>query len=106
LSALLDAVVLAAVTRDDVADYVAAFFRVWSLLIIAYIVMSLVFAFARVPYNRWLMRVFEFLKDVSEPLLAPFRRIIPSLGPFDFSPILALIALSIVGSIVVSLIRG
>jgi YggT family protein len=102
----VNAVLLAAVTRDDVADYVAAFFRVWSLLIFAYIVMSLVFAFARVPYNRWLMRVFEFLREVSEPLLAPFRRIIPSFGAFDFSPILALLALNFVGAIVVSIVRG
>jgi YggT family protein len=102
----MSAAILAAVTRGDVADYVSAFFRVWSLLILAYIVFSLVFAFGRVPYNRILMRVFEFLRDVAEPLLAPFRRIIPSFGPFDFSPILALLALNFVGAIVVSIIRG
>ena len=93
-------------TRDDVADYVAAFFNVWTLLIFAYIVMSLVFAFARVPYNRYLMGFFEFLKGVAEPILAPFRRIIPTFGPFDFSPILALIALRIVSALIVALIRG
>jgi YggT family protein len=99
-------VLLAAITRGDVADYVAAFFRVYSLLILAYIVLSLVFAFARLPYSRVLTAIFEFLREVAEPLLRPFRRILPSMGPFDFSPILALLALGIVGSIVVSLIRG
>ncbi len=98
--------VLAAVTRDDVADYVAAFFNVWTLLIFAYIVMSLVFAFAKVPYNRYLMGLFEFLKGVADPILAPFRRILPTFGPLDFSPILALIALRIVGALIVALIRG
>ena len=97
---------LAAITRGDVADYVAAFFRVWSLLILAYIVLSLVYAFGRLPYSRVLTTIFEFLRDVAEPLLRPFRRILPNFGPFDFSPILALIALGVVGSIVVSVIRG
>jgi YggT family protein len=98
--------ILAAITRDDVADYVSAFFRVWSLLILAYIVLSLVYAFGKLPYSRVLTVIFEFLRDVAEPLLKPFRRILPNLGPFDFSPILALIALGIVGSIVVSIVRG
>lgn len=99
--------ILAAVDRGDVADFVETLLWVYTLLVFAYIVMSLVFAFARsIPYNRVLMGVFEFLKDVSEPLLAPFRKIIPSFGPFDFSPIVALIVLRIVGAIVVSLIRG
>jgi YggT family protein len=98
--------VLAAISRGDVADYVAALFRVYSLLILAYIVLSLIYAFGRLPYSRALNTVFEFLREVAEPLLRPFRRIIPSFGPFDFSPIVALIALGIVGSIVVSVIRG
>jgi len=94
-------------TRSEIADYVAALFRVYSLLILAYIVLRLVFAFARnLPYNRVLDKVYAFLRDVSEPLLAPFRRVLPSFGGFDFSPILALVALGIVGSVVVSLIRG
>ena len=96
-----------ALTRGDVADYVAALFRVYTLIVIAYIVTSLIFAFgARPPYNRALNAVLEFLRDVSEPLLRPFRAILPNLGPLDLSPIVALFALGIVGSIIVSLIRG
>ncbi len=102
----MSATLLAAVTRGDVADYVAAFIRVYSLLVLAYIVFSLVYAFGRVPYSRILNAIYEFLRQVSEPLLAPFRRVLPSMGPFDLSPILALLALNIVGSIVVALIRG
>ena len=97
----------AAIDRGDVADFVETLLWVYTLLVFGYIIMSLVFAFARgIPYNRVLMGVFEFLKDVSEPLLAPFRKVIPSFGPFDFSPIVALIVLRIVGAIVVSIIRG
>ena len=97
---------LAAVTRDDVADYVAALFNVYTLLIFAYIILSLIYAFGRLPYVRWLTAIFEFLRDISEPVLAPIRKVMPRFGPFDFSPIVALILIRIVGAIVVGLIRG
>ena len=105
----MSGLLIEATTRGDVADYVGAFFRVYSLLIIAYVVVSLVLAFGGRPpggYSRPFDVVFTFLRDVSDPLLRPFRRLLPSFGGFDFSPILALIALGIVGSIVVGLIRG
>ena len=99
--------VIPALTRNDVADYVQALFRVYSLIIIAYIVSSLFFAFGgRIPYSRWSRAILDFLRDVSEPLLRPFRAILPNIGPLDISPMLALIALNIVGAIVVNIIRG
>ena len=101
---VLAAFVLATV-RQDIAGYVRAVVGVYTLLIIAYIVVNLIFAFgARPPYNRAVNAILEFLRDVSEPLLRPFRRIIPTLGPLDLSPIVALLLLGIVGSIVVNLI--
>ena len=95
-----------ALGRGDVADYVAAFSYVLSLLILAYIVLSLIRSFARLPYSPALDRVEAFLRSVAEPILAPFRRILPMFGPLDLSPIVALIALRIVTAIVVGLIRG
>jgi YggT family protein len=35
----------------------------------------------------------RFIYAISEPYLEPFRRIIPTFGMFDFSPIVAIIAL-------------
>ena len=96
-----------ALTRNDIANYVAALFRVYGLIIIAYIVSSLFFSFGgRIPYSRWSRAILDFLRDVSEPLLRPFRAILPNFGPLDLSPMVALIALGVVGSIVVNLIRG
>jgi pyrroline-5-carboxylate reductase len=48
--------------------------------------------------------ILDFLRDVSEPYLRIFRRLPLRLGAFDFSPIVALLVLRIVGGIVVSLI--
>ena len=100
-------VLILALTRNDIADYVQALFRVYSLIIIAYIVSSLFFAFGgRIPYSRWSRAILDFLRDVSEPVLRPFRAILPNIGPLDLSPMLAIIALNIVGAIVVNIIRG
>jgi uncharacterized protein YggT (Ycf19 family) len=99
--------VLAAVTRDDVAGYVQALIQVYTLLIFAYIVSSLVFSMgARIPYNRGVNAVLGFLRDVCEPYLRIFRRFIPMVGPLDLSPIVGIFVLQIVGQLVVNLIRG
>jgi YggT family protein len=93
--------------RQDIADYVQAVFYVYTLLIIAYILSSLFFAFGgRVPYSRWFSALLGFLRDVCEPYLSIFRRFIPPLGPLDLSPLIGIILLNIVGGIIVSLIRG
>ena len=93
--------------RDEVAGYVGAIFLVYTLLIIAYILSSMFFAFGgRVPYARWSSAVLGFLRDVCEPYLGLFRRFIPPLGPIDISPIVAILVLQIVGGIIVSAIRG
>jgi YggT family protein len=96
-----------AVDRSDIANYVNAVFLVYSLIIIAYILVSLVLSLGgRPPYARAFDVVLTFLRDVSEPYLRIFRRFIPSMGGFDFSPILALIVLGLANRIIVNLIAG
>jgi YggT family protein len=98
---------IVAAVRNDIADFVAALITVYTLIILAYIVINLIFAFgARPGYYRWLDAVLTFLRDVSEPYLRIFRRFIPPIGPLDLSPIVAIFVLQIVGSIVVSAIDG
>jgi YggT family protein len=98
--------VVLATFRDQLASYVQAVFWVYTILIIAYILSSLIFAFGgRVPYSRWSSALLGFLRDVCEPYLSIFRRFIPPLGPLDLSPIIALVLLNIVGGVIVSLIR-
>jgi YggT family protein len=91
--------------RQEIADFVAALIWVYTLCIIAWIVVSLVFSLgARVPYNRFLNAALDFLRDVSEPYLRIFRRLGLRIGPLDLSPIVAILLLQIVGGIVVGLI--
>jgi YggT family protein len=92
--------------RNDIADFLAALITVYTIIIIAWIVASFVFALgARVPFSRPLNAVLDFLRDVSEPYLRLFRRLPLRIGPLDLSPIVAILVLRIVGTIVVNLIR-
>lgn len=52
--------------------------------------MRIIFSWGMVSYSNRIMR---FLVNTTEPLLGPLRRMIPPLGPFDISPIVAFIIL-------------
>jgi YggT family protein len=99
--------VLLALTRDDIADYVASVFLVYLILIFIRILLSWI---PRIPYNPALMAVVDFVHQVTDPYLNLFRRFLPPIGggrmALDISPILATIVLIILSGIIVGLIRG
>lgn len=96
-----------AITRIDISNYVSALFEVYIVLILLYILSNWLFSFGvRLPYSRWSNAVINFLRDVSEPYLRIFRRFIPTVGMFDFSPIVAIFVLIFVEQIIVSAIHG
>jgi YggT family protein len=99
--------ILAALTRIDIANYVSALFEVYIVLIFIYILLNLLFSFGlRMPYSRYSDALLNFLRDVCEPYLKLFRRFIPTVGMFDFTPMIAIIVLYIVRTIVVNAIHG
>jgi YggT family protein len=65
------------------------------LFIIASAILSWLFAFDVINHrNRFVNQLAGFLDAVTRPLLEPFRRMIPSLGGIDVSPIVVLLALN------------
>lgn len=101
------ATLILADTRGKAADYVQALVTVYWIIIIAYILSQWYLSFGgRVPYAKWSSALLGFLRDVSEPYLRIFRRILPSFGPLDLSPIIAILVLFIVGNLVANAIRG
>jgi YggT family protein len=101
------ALTLFASTRTDIANYVSALFYVYILIIILYILLNWMYALGlRTPYSRWFDAVVSFLRDVSEPYLRLFRRFIPTIGMFDFSPIIAIFVLGILQQVITNLIHG
>ena len=91
--------------REQIADFLATLIWVYTLIVIAWVITSFVFAMGlRVPYSRVLNTVLDFLRDVTEPFLRIFRRLPLRVGPLDLTPIVAIFTLQIVGGIVVGLI--
>ncbi len=58
------------------------------------------------PNINWYNQPFKFLRDVTDPVMAPFSRLIPSVGGIDFSPILLFFVLDILQRALVSLAGG
>ena len=46
--------------------------------------------------------IMRFLTDITEPIIAPLRRVIPPMGMLDLSSMVAMFLLLILGNIVVS----
>ncbi len=96
-----------ALTRDDIAKYVAALFLVYLVLIFIRVLLSWV---PRLPYNRALRAFVDFVHETTDPYLNIFRRLLPPIGggglAIDLSPILAIIVLMILSRVIVGLIEG
>ena len=59
-----------------------------------------------IPNLEWEKQPLKGLCAITDPFLTIFRRIIPSAGGLDFSPIVALIVLQIIQQILVSGLRN
>jgi YggT family protein len=89
--------VLDAITQVEL--FVNVFVGVYILAILAYILTSWV----QLPYS--LKPVQRFLYDVVEPYLRLWRRLLPfSMGPFDFSPMIAVLALIVLERILFAIL--
>jgi YggT family protein len=73
------------------------FVNLYFIVLVARIILPL---FRVNPYSP-LMRV---LYQLTEPILAPIRAILPQTGMFDFSPMVAMILLTVVQSVLSSLL--
>jgi YggT family protein len=100
-------VIALATVRGDIANYVSTLIYVYIILIFVYVLLNLLFSTGvRPPYARWSDALLKFLRDVCEPWLRVFRRFIPSMGMFDFSPMIAIIVLYFLRYVLVRVIGG
>ena len=95
------AMILSAITRADVADYVYTLALVYVVLIFVQVIVSFI---PRIPYNRFLSAFLGFVGDVVNPYLNLWRRILPTVrigpGALDLSPMVGTFVLLIVAGIV------
>ena len=86
---------------SSLQSFVAVFVGIYVLLIIVHILLS---SWIRLPYSRTGQVVQEFLDDICRPYLRLFQGRIPTLGPLDLSPMVAIVVLLVAAGLVNSLI--
>lgn len=72
--------------------------NVFSIFILIYSLLSFILG----PFHP----IRQTMAQVVEPMLAPIRKVIPGIGGLDFSPLILMILVQVVGSILVGIIRG
>jgi len=74
-------------------------FLVWSLIVGA--VLSWLVAFGVVnPYNRFVNVISDMIGRITEPLLAPIRRVLPPFGNLDLSPLVLIFIIYFIQSFI------
>jgi len=87
-------------TASALQSFVTVFVSIYVLLIFAYVLLTWV----RVPYSGPVAALQRFLDEVVRPYLGLFRGRIPTLGPLDLSPIVAVVVLLVAAELVKRLI--
>jgi YggT family protein len=90
---------LLADTASSLQNFVRVFVWIYILMIFAYVLLSWI----RLPYSRTFQAVQQFLDEVCRPYLRLFRGL-PTLGPLDVSPIIAVVVLLLTAEIVIFVI--
>jgi YggT family protein len=85
---------------SSVQQFIYVFVWVYVILIFAYVLSGWV----RLPYSSWVNRIQRFLYDICEPYLRIFRRILPSMGPLDLSPMVGVIVLWVLEAVLVRIL--
>jgi len=83
-------------TASSLQQFVRVFVGIYILLIFVYVLLS----WFRIPYSRTFSAVQQFLDEVVTPYLRLFRGRIPTLGPIDLSPIVAVVVLLVAAELV------
>jgi YggT family protein len=86
-----------------VQNYLVSVIQLVVILVSLLLIANALISFA--PLEPW-HPVRRTLNQLAEPILRPFRNILPPTGAIDFSPMLALIVIQILGQILIALVRA
>ena len=84
-----------------ILDIVIIVLDLYIWLLIASAILSWLIAFNVVnTRNQFVAAVAEFLYRITEPVLVPIRRMLPSLGGLDISPIILILIIFFIQSVI------
>jgi YggT family protein len=93
---------LLADAASSLQNFVTVFVSIYVLCIFAWVLLSWI----QLPYSTVAGSLQRFLDEVVRPYIGLFRGRIPTLGPLDLSPIVAIVVLVAAGQVVNALIRA
>ena len=91
---------LLADTASSLQSFVTVFVSIYILCIFAWVLLTWI----QLPYSSVASTLQRFLDEVVSPYLGLFRGRIPTIGPLDLSPIVAVIVLLVAAQLVNALI--
>jgi YggT family protein len=77
------------------------FLRSLGLVYTGFIILHVILGMLQLAYSPWLGRLRGLTYDTVEPYLRVWRRMLPSMGMLDLSPIVAIFAVNIVVQIAI-----
>ena len=80
------------------ANFITLLFQVLSLAILGRVLLSWVDPMGN-------MRITQVLRDMTEPIIAPIRNLLPNTMMIDFSPFIAMLLLQALGRLILGAIR-
>jgi len=76
--------------------------QIYTWIIILYVILSWLIAFNVInTRNRFVYMVADALFRLTDPVLKPIRRIIPAVGGFDLSPVVAILLLFFIRNLII-----
>jgi len=85
---------------NSVAYFVWLIFQIITFAIFFRVILSW-FMMNPSSQSGFLRSIYQVLLQITEPILAPLRKVIPLIGMFDITPIVAIILLQIIGEVIV-----
>lgn len=82
-------------------DYLITFFSLLFQVLYIAILARIILSFIDM-HGQW--RISQILHEITEPILAPIRRVVPTIGMFDFSPLIAILLLNLLQQLVLSVL--
>ncbi len=91
----------------DLITLINGIFWVFYIAILARIILSFLVPMTGPRPNPLLASIYGVANQITEPILGPIRRVLPSFGGLDFAPMVAIILMEIIRYVLVEvLLRG
>lgn len=89
---------------DGIATLIFGITNIVVLVIFIYVLLDLARSFNKLPGA--LVAAHDGLGQVCEPLFAPVRKVLPPMGGIDFSPVITLLVIQVLGRALGSVFAG